>query len=102
MRRYHLLAALIPLVTVAALLIAALLALGPVAGQRAEEQRLRIERAVRYAAVQCYSLEGAYPATMDYLKERYGVNYDERRFFVYYWPNGANIAPDIQVGYSLE
>ena len=101
MSRYRILSSLIPLVAGVALLVASLVLLGPVAGRRNEEQRLRIERAVQYAAIQCYALEGSYPAGVDYLKEHYGVNYDEQRYFVHYWPNGANVAPDISVIYSL-
>jgi len=96
-RRYRSLPTLISLAVAAALFLFCLFALRPVAGRNAEEQRLRIEHAIRRAAVQCYALEGAYPPDVGYLKAHYGVRYDEARFFVHYWAEGANIPPDISV-----
>ena len=102
MRRFRAAPALFSLIVGAALFLFSLLTLSPVAGRSAEEQRLRVEQAVRRAAVQCYALEGAYPPDVDYLKEHYGVRYDERRFFVHYQPSGANLTPNIAVILSLD
>jgi hypothetical protein len=66
-------------------------------GRAAERQRARVEQAIRRAAVQCYALEGAYPPTLDYLKDHYGLCYDERRFVVYYKADGANLTPVVMV-----
>jgi len=100
MSRFRITPALISLLVGAALLL--LFALAPASGRHAEKQRLRVEQAVRHAAVQCYALEGSYPPDVAYLKEHYGIRYDERRFFVHYRPNGSNLAPDIAVIESLE
>ena len=97
MTRARLSPALISVLAGAALLIFCLLAFQPVSARNAEEQRLRVEQAVRRAAVQCYALEGAYPPDVVYLKEHYGVRYDESRFFVHYRAEGANLPPDIMV-----
>ena len=101
MKRFRSWQALIALAAGAVLLVFCLIALQPVAGQSAETQRMRVESAIRYAAVQCYALEGAYPPDVEYLKAHYGIRYDETRFFVHYRPNGSNITPDIQVNPSL-
>lgn len=45
----------------------------------------------------CYTIEGAYPESLDYLKEHYGLVYDEDLFFVDYRVSGSNILPDITV-----
>ena len=67
-------------------------------GGRASEESLRlVEENVRRAAVQCYALEGAYPANLSHLEERYGVQVDESRFFVDYQYVAANLMPDITV-----
>ena len=45
----------------------------------------------------CYAAEGAYPTSLDYLKERYGVQIDEERYTVYYSAFAENLMPDITV-----
>ncbi len=67
-------------------------------GSRADEESLDLTaQAIRRAAVQCYALEGAYPANLSHLEERYGVQVDESRFFVDYQYVAANLMPDITV-----
>lgn len=67
-------------------------------GSRADQESLDLTaQAIRRAAVQCYALEGAYPANLDHLEERYGVQVDESRFFVDYQYVAANLMPDITV-----
>ena len=41
-----------------------------------------VRDAVRNAAVTCYAVEGAYPDSVDYLREHYQLAYDESRYFV--------------------
>ena len=55
------------------------------------------EQAVRRAAVSCYALEGAYPASYEDLKERTGVAVDEERYAVFYEIFASNIMPEITV-----
>ncbi|MDR0570647.1 MAG: hypothetical protein LBG71_05460 [Clostridiales Family XIII bacterium] len=52
---------------------------------------------LRRAAVQCYALEGTYPADFAYLKEHYGVRPDERKYVIYYDYVASNLMPDITV-----
>ena len=67
-------------------------------GGRAGAEGLALaERSVRRAAVQCYALEGFYPASLDYLEEYYGVSVDGNRYFVDYRYVGSNLMPDITV-----
>lgn len=56
-----------------------------------------LNRAIHRSIVHCYATEGSYPESLDYLKENYGITYDENRFFVDYQPIGKNIMPDITV-----
>ena len=55
------------------------------------------EQAVRQAAVSCYALEGAYPASYEDLKERTGLAVDEEKYTVFYSIFASNIMPDITV-----
>lgn len=42
-------------------------------------------------------LRGAYPESLRYLEEHYGLIYDEDRFFIDYQILGSNIMPDVTI-----
>lgn len=52
---------------------------------------------VMNGAVLCYSMEGEYPPSLDYLKENYGVKFDGNKYAVSYGYFGANIRPTVIV-----
>lgn len=56
-----------------------------------------LEQAVRRGIVHCYTMEGSYPESLQYLKEHYGLTYDEDRFFVDYQALGSNLLPDVTI-----
>lgn len=62
-----------------------------------ETQLTMVREAVQNAAVMCYAVEGAYPQNLQYLKDNYGLAYDETRFFVFYDSFAANVVPEIRV-----
>lgn len=62
---------------------------------RQEEEALRA--AIKRSIISCYCLEGTYPPSLDYIKENYGLRYDEDVFFVDYRAFGSNIMPDVTV-----
>ena len=66
------------------------------AGTR-KRQRESLENALMRSVTHCYAVEGVYPADLDYLKQNYGLTYDEDFFFVDYRPIGSNILPDITI-----
>ena len=45
----------------------------------------------------CYAAEGAYPPSLEYLKEHYGVQIDGERYTVHYMVIADNLMPDITV-----
>lgn len=53
--------------------------------------------AVRKAAVQCYAIEGFYPADIGYLEENYALIVDRNKYFIYYEAFASNILPRIDV-----
>ena len=61
--------------------------------QQTENLRLAIQRSV----VHCYAVEGAYPESLDYLKEHYGITYDPDKYLVSYEIIGSNLMPDVTV-----
>ncbi|MDO4540165.1 MAG: hypothetical protein Q4B48_03535 [Syntrophomonadaceae bacterium] len=65
---------------------------------KASEEGIRLtEQAVIRAAVQCYALEGFYPQQLSYLKDHYGVSYNEDSYTVHYQYIASNLMPDITV-----
>ena len=59
----------------------------------AAEQRTALETALERDITGCYALEGAYPPDLQYLKDHYGLTWDERLFYVDYRPVASNIRP---------
>ena len=62
-----------------------------------EKQQESLNNAISRDIVQCYSLEGMYPPSLEYLEEHYGLTYDKDTFFVDYQPIAANLYPDYTV-----
>ena len=56
-----------------------------------------LQKAIDRSITQCYALEGYYPADLDYLKEHYGLTYNEEHFFVDYQYIGGNLRPDVTI-----
>lgn len=48
-------------------------------------------------AVQCYAVEGSYPASLDYLTENYGLQINKDRYLVIYEAAAANELPQVKV-----
>ena len=55
------------------------------------------QKAIRQAAVSCYAMEGAYPATFEDLKSCSGVAVNEEKYAVFYEIFASNIMPEITV-----
>lgn len=68
-----------------------------VSDQTARQQKKSLEEAIRRDMVTCYAMEGVYPESLDYLKEHYGLTYDETRYIVNYEVMGSNLLPDVTV-----
>ena len=62
-----------------------------------KRQRESLDNALTRGVTYCYTVEGAYPESLEYLKENYGLIYDEDLFFVDYKVEGSNILPDITI-----
>ena len=82
--------------------MAALMVLGwnTFSGVDRAEQSAQIEmvtEAVQNAALSCYAVEGAYPLSIDYLRDNYGLSYDSSRYRVTYDAFSTNLFPEIRV-----
>lgn len=56
-----------------------------------------VVEAIRKAAVQCYALEGSYPPDIAYMKDHYGLQFDEGRYAYRYEVFASNVMPEIEV-----
>lgn len=81
----------------AIILIVFMYAIRFTAGNTLNRQEEALNRAMQRDIVQCYAENGYYPPSLDYIKEHYGLIYDEGTFFVDYTPVGGNIYPSYKV-----
>lgn len=56
-----------------------------------------LKTALARSISQCYAVEGRYPEDLQYLKEHYGLTYDETAFLVDYDSLGGNLIPEVTV-----
>ena len=85
-----------PVIAVTAVIIF-LTALGNLETGRRAEGKEQLERALRQTAVSCYAAEGIYPPSLEYMREHYGIRFDEERYVVDYQVIASNLMPDITV-----
>ena len=64
---------------------------------RASEELRFAEEAIRRAAITCYCIEGRFPESYGYLRDKYGLLVDEERFTLHYSIFAQNIMPEITV-----
>lgn len=85
------------LLAAAAILFGFLLALSRLDMGRRAEGKQQLEEALRRTAVTCYASEGFYPPDVAYMREHYGLEWDEKNYTVRYEVFAANLMPDITV-----
>lgn len=62
-----------------------------------QKEQEHLEQVLNQSAAICYSLEGSYPESLSYLKEQYGIRWDEEKYLVDFESVGNNLPPDIVV-----
>ena len=87
--------------TAAVLLLAAVIAAAAVfpavRGRVRENGRTAVREAVLRSAVECYTVEGAYPESLEYLTEHYGLTVNRNTYIVVYEAFASNQLPEVQV-----
>ena len=87
----------------AVVLIAALFAWSRKAARDSfEEQAEAIKNTVEERALQCYVIEGAYPESLDYLTENYGLAVNTQDYKIVYIPYAENLPPEVKVIYKKD
>lgn len=57
----------------------------------------RVEDNLSTSIMSCYSIEGAYPESLDYLKDNYSFYYNEDEYQIHYRYLGVNLMPEFKV-----
>ena len=85
--------------SVAALVLALLFTFGVrlIAKGDADRQEENLRQALEHDITACYAVEGRYPASLEYLRENYGLLYNEQLFYVDYQVTGSNVRPVVTV-----
>lgn len=71
--------------------------IGDIDRRSAAREEDLVRDAVRGALITCYAVEGAYPGDLGYLKENYGLQYNEQEYLVSYDAFAANLLPEVRV-----
>ena len=79
------------------MLCSVLTAVGRVEQGQQQENEKRVQDTIKKAVVNCYTIEGVYPATLEYVEEHYGLMVDRDRYDVFYEIFADNIMPEITV-----
>ena len=87
----------IRLLAIAGVLVAAVLLVNRIGTAQETAETEIVRNAVKNAALTCYAVEGAYPDSVEYLREHYRLAYDEDRYLITYDAFASNMIPDIWV-----
>lgn len=88
---------MLPLLTGILILLLFLQGVQSVSDTTAAKQQESLETALSRSIAQCYAVEGMYPPSLNYLKEHYGLTYDESKFLIDYQSVGDNLMPEVVV-----
>ena len=64
-----------------------------------EESIVSIKDTILARALQCYVIEGAYPESLSYLEDNYGLTINKEDYKVIYTPFAENMPPEVRVIY---
>ncbi len=81
----------------AAIIVVFLIGITRLSGSNAANQRQILEEAINRDIVHCYSIEGMYPPSLEYIEAHYGLNYDHKRFIIDYESIGSNLMPNVTI-----
>ncbi len=88
----------IALVVAAVALVAMLgFAWGSASAETRAQGAMAVRTAVLDAAMQCAAVEGAYPSSLDYLEEHYGLIVNHSDYAVTYEAFASNVPPSVVV-----
>jgi len=88
---------LLPLLVLVCAMIIFVIAANQVGNAQSTQETELLNRALTRSITQCYALEGAYPASLTYLEEHYGLTYNSDKYFIDYQYAGDNLKPTVTI-----
>lgn len=83
----------IPLITFLCIITILILGINKF-NELSDEQELKLtELALQKSIIQCYAIEGFYPADISYLEENYNLRIDKDKYNIYYDCFSSNVMP---------
>lgn len=65
--------------------------------QMFDEGAAALQEVVERGALQCYVVEGAYPSSLDYLRDKYGLQINTKDYYITYDVFASNMPPSVRV-----
>ena len=65
--------------------------------EETKETAAAIEDTIMERALQCYVIEGAYPESLQYLQDNYGLAVNQEDYLIVYTPFADNLPPEVKV-----
>lgn len=81
----------------AAVMVLFLYGLGSVHAATQRQQIQSLTDALNRDIIHCYATEGAYPESLAYIEEHYGLTYDHDKYLIDYQPIAKNIMPTVTI-----
>jgi len=88
---------LLPALCFLVILVLFIQGLTSVSDSASAKQKESLEKALHQNIIHCYAIEGSYPPSITYLKEHYGLTYDETKYYIDYHPVAGNLMPDVTI-----
>lgn len=85
---------LVSIIIFAVIIVAFLFAINYTSASTLNHQEDALNQAIERDITMCYAQNGYYPPSLSYIKEHYGLIYDEKTFLVNYQPVADNIRPN--------
>ena len=57
----------------------------------------RVKQNIKDGIIECYAIEGKYPESIEYLKNNYGVYFNDESYQIHYRYLGINMMPEFDV-----
>ena len=57
----------------------------------------RVKQNIKDGIIECYAIEGKYPESIEYLKDNYGVYFNDESYQIHYRYLGLNMMPEFDV-----
>ncbi len=88
---------ILPCLIFSAMIVWLLTALANTSASTEQRELSDLKATIENGVTMCYAVEGAYPESVEYLCEHYGLIYDKDKYIVYYDGFASNIRPNVTI-----